>query len=125
MRILLVEDSDDLADEVAEVLRRLGHDVVIHSGTALDEVLACFVGRAFELVLVDLGLPGFDGAALVDALANAEDPPAIIVCTGSSEGAIAPLRSKIDGLLRKPLGIEDLGAAVSRVAERRGKLAPP
>ncbi len=119
MKILVIEDSLDLANEVAEVLREMSHDVAIHGGESLDDVLLRLVAENFDLVVVDLGLPGFEGTALIDALALATDAPAIIVATGSAESKIGPLRSRVDGVLRKPFTLDELDAAVSRAAARR------
>jgi two-component system response regulator TctD len=120
LKILVIEDSIDLATEVAEVLRGMSHDVEIHGGESLDDVLTRLVVESFELVIVDLGLPGFEGTALIDALALTTDAPAVIVATGSSENKIAPLRPRVDGVLRKPFTVEELGAVVRRAEARRG-----
>jgi DNA-binding response OmpR family regulator len=119
LRILVVEDSVDLANEIAEVLQEMSHEVAIHGGDSLDEVLARVVDGAIELVVLDLVLPGFEGSTLIDALALATDAPAIIVATGFGEATTAPLRPKVDGVLRKPFTVDELGAAVNHVAERR------
>jgi two-component system response regulator TctD len=119
VRILVIEDSIDLAREVAEVLRDLSHEVFIDGGDSLEDALARLAKDAFDVVVVDLGLPGWDGSALVDALALVPDAPAIIVATGYGESQVGPLRSKVDGVLRKPFTVEQLGAVVDGIAERR------
>ena len=59
MDILLVEDEPQLADQVSRALTRAGHEVrkVGDGPTALKEV----TGERFDLVVLDVNLPGFDG----------------------------------------------------------------
>jgi len=59
LRILVVEDNDDIADTLADLLRDLGHAVsVARSGP---EGVAMVEQLGPELVLCDIGLPGMDG----------------------------------------------------------------
>lgn len=59
MRILIVDDEIPLSRHIASALREAGHDpVVIHDGeTALAEVEQ----GSFDLLVLDVGLPGLDG----------------------------------------------------------------
>jgi two-component system OmpR family response regulator len=65
-RILLVDDQQRVAESIAEVLRRRGHEVRI----ALDGPSALEEARAFgpHLAFVDIGLPGMDGFELAERL---------------------------------------------------------
>ena len=59
MRVLVVEDEADLADAVARGLRREGYAVdVAYDG---DEALDKLVVNAYDVVCLDLNLPGMDG----------------------------------------------------------------
>jgi DNA-binding response OmpR family regulator len=119
VRILVIEDSIDLAREVAEVLREMSHEAFIHGGDSLEDTLARLAEDDFDIVVVDLGLPGWDGSALVDALALVPHAPAIIIATGYGESQTRHLRSKVDGVLHKPFTVEQLGGVVERIAEQR------
>ena len=60
LRILIVEDNDELRETTAEVLRGEGHDVVgVDCAEAVPEQLS-----AVDLMLIDLNLPGEDGLSL-------------------------------------------------------------
>ena len=59
LRILVIEDNDDIADTLADLLRDQGHDVTV-ARTGPDGVAAVQAAKP-ELVLCDLGLPGMDG----------------------------------------------------------------
>ena len=66
MRILLVEDDPDLAEAVVRRLRRQGHAVDWQGdGRKAYEVLGY---TPFDLVLLDIGLPGMDGLSLLAQL---------------------------------------------------------
>jgi DNA-binding response OmpR family regulator len=92
---------------------RWGHAVSTDAGESFEGVLAELVEQPFDLLVVDLGLPGFEGSALIDALAFAGVRPASIVCTGFSEERLAPVRGKVDAVLRKPFTIEQLASAMA------------
>jgi two-component system response regulator TctD len=118
MRILLVEDTHDLADAIADALFERGHDVAIHSGAVLEELLACAISARFDLVLLDLSLGEFIGDSLVHALALSKARPAIVLVTAADEQRIAALRHRVEGVLRKPFKREELLAEVDAVAAR-------
>jgi DNA-binding response OmpR family regulator len=63
MRVLVVEDEADLADAVARGLRREGYavDVAYDGDEALDKAAV----NAYDLVCLDLNLPGIDGIEVV------------------------------------------------------------
>ena len=65
-RVLIVDDNVDAADFLAELLRSWGHDVRVayDPGAA---ICAC-TGRAPELAILDIGLPGMDGYQLAQQL---------------------------------------------------------
>jgi CheY-like chemotaxis protein len=65
-RILVVDDSVDSAETLAELLRILGHDVPL----AHDGAEAVDAARDYrpEVILLDLGLPGMDGYAVAQQL---------------------------------------------------------
>ena len=79
-RILLVEDNETDAGLIARVLRREGLDVELLVAASEAMVRASLAAFAPDVILVDLTIPGFSGAAAV-ALARAWDPsvPCILV----------------------------------------------
>lgn len=108
MDILLVEDEPQLADQVARALFRAGHEVVMsHDGPgALKEVTA----RRFDLVLLDVNLPGFDGFELLTRIRAAGIPVRVIMLTARSEVAdrVSGLKAGADDYLTKPFAMEEL-----------------
>lgn len=108
MDILLVEDEPQLAEQVARALIRAGHEVVMaYDGPgALKEVTA---GR-FDLVLLDVNLPGFDGFELLTRIRAAGIPVRVIMLTARSEVAdrVSGLKAGADDYLTKPFAMEEL-----------------
>ena len=66
MRILVVEDTEDLAEAIARRLKKLGYAVdIVADGTEADEMLRT---ETYHLVVLDLMLPGLDGKAVLHRL---------------------------------------------------------
>lgn len=84
LKILVIEDNDDIADTLADLLRAHGHDVrVAHDGA---QGLELVQAAQPNVVLCDLGLPGMDGFELcrsVRGLALAAQP-VMVALTGWS-----------------------------------------
>src|SRR5690606_22178429 len=62
MHILIIEDNRDIAGNIADYLEPLGH--VLDFATDGPAGLQLAVTRSFDAVVLDLGLPGFDGLTL-------------------------------------------------------------
>jgi CheY-like chemotaxis protein len=84
LKILLVEDSDDIRDAFSGLLRAEGADVVaVASGHA---AIAAALRADFDVVLTDYGLPDVPGDFLIrQVLATARRRPRVIVVTGYGE----------------------------------------
>jgi len=83
MRILIIEDKEDLAKAMARLLeRRLDAEVSfrLDASSARDEMDKGGV----DVVLLDYHLPDTDCLSFLDELRGREDPPPVIVITGSS-----------------------------------------
>jgi CheY-like chemotaxis protein len=83
-RVLVVDDSVDSAETLAELLRLWGHDVcTAHDGA---EALAAAREKRPEVVLLDIGLPGMDGYAVAEQLrAEGLSGRLLVAITGFSE----------------------------------------
>lgn len=115
-RILLIEDHPSLGESTAEYLRRAGH-AVDHAQT-LATARALMADVAFDLVLLDLGLPDGDG---MDLLRQKAGPAPVLVLTarGTLNERIEGLDRGADDYLVKPFALEELGARC-RTLLRRG-----
>ena len=93
-RILLVDDNEDASEMLAEMLRTLGHEVVLaHDGPTALQKLRAF---AAEVAILDLGLPVMDGFELARQISetSTKSRPRLIALTGyGREGDIARTRA--------------------------------
>jgi len=87
--ILIVEDDEPLRPVVARVLRRNGYEVVeAASGTEAEE-RALAHGMAFDLLLVDVGLPDLSGPEVVERLQQRWPAVKVLLVSGFSRAALA------------------------------------
>ncbi|BBD78932.1 multi-sensor hybrid histidine kinase [Aerosticca soli] len=127
LKVLLVEDDGIVAAVICGLLERQGH-AVVHVGHAL-AALAELAQTHFDLMLLDLDLPGLDGFRLARLIRQRERPgeylPIVAVTARSDRDEESHTRAAgMDGFLRKPLSGEALAAVIERVLGRR-RAAPP
>jgi DNA-binding response OmpR family regulator len=124
MDILLVEDEPDLADQVSRALIRAGHEVKI-AGSGPTGLSAATGGR-FDLVVLDVNLPGFDGFEVLSRIRKAGIPVRVLMLTARSGvgDRVAGLKAGADDYLSKPFAMEELLARVE-VLGRRFAAAEP
>ena len=120
MRLLLVEDDILLADGIARALRQSGYVVeVAGDGRTADQWLD---GETFDLVVLDLGLPGMDGSELLQRLRQRKQPTPVLVMSAREalEERIRLLDLGADDYLVKPVALAELEARI-RALIRRGQ----
>lgn len=118
LKLLLIEDDQEMAGFVATGLRKAGHWVELASDGEAGLTLAR--GRAYDLALVDRMLPKLDGLSLVKTLrAEGLEIPILFLTTMSG------IRDRVDGLeagaddyLIKPFAMAELIARVSALSRR-------
>ncbi|WP_151719770.1 response regulator [Gemmobacter serpentinus] len=118
MRILLVEDDVDLANWLSQSLAQRGCVVEWEDdGLMAERRLA---GDDFDAVVIDLGLPSLDGAALLTRLRKSEDgiPALIVTARDSLVGRVALLNAGADDFLAKPFAVEELEARLAALVRR-------
>ena len=79
-------------------------------------------GRAFDLVLLDIHMPGQDGLALAHTLQTLPHPPAVVFVTAHSDHAVSAFELDAVDYLTKPVRRERLQQALSKV--QRSSRAP-
>jgi len=126
MRVLIVEDNRDLAANLADYLKSRGHvaDVAMDGVTGLH--LA--VTGDFDAVVLDLALPGLDGAELCRRLRaeGAATPVLMLTARGELEERVRGLDLGADDYLVKPVPLRELEARIrAQVRRARGGLAQP
>jgi DNA-binding response OmpR family regulator len=125
MRILIVEDSQSLARSVQTGLRKLGHAVdVVHDGP---KGLSYARLNPYDLVLLDILLPGFDGLFVLRELRRLGVLTHVLLLTARDAVAdrVAGLKAGADDYLVKPFAFEELVARVEALGRRvRGPAVP-
>jgi two-component system response regulator MprA len=120
-RVLVVEDDPRLAATLDRVLSAEGHDVEI-AGDG-NEALNRARGRPFDLVVLDIMLPGLDGISVCRRLRSTGSVPILLLTAlGGTEERVRGLDSGADDYLVKPFAYEELLARVRALLRRT---APP
>ena len=116
LNILVIEDHDDLRELTVEVLNQQGHHAVGFPGA--EELNDVFSG--FDLLIVDLNLPGEDGLSLARRFRLALPDAGIVMVTAREQAAdkVRGYESGADIYLTKPLSTEELVAAVNALTRR-------
>jgi CheY-like chemotaxis protein len=121
LRILLVEDDDDNRELMAEVLAAAGYQVL--SASSGQDGLKTLSEHSVDVVVTDVGMPGMGGLELARAAkAIAPSVPVVIVTGWAEREDISRARGRdVDAVLIKPVDPDALTAAVSEVAQGRGR----
>ena len=116
-RILVVEDDPRLAATLERVLRAETYDVeVARNG---NQALRCARERPFDLVVLDIMLPGLDGIAVCKRLRSTGPVPILLLTAlGGTEERVRGLDSGADDYLVKPFAYEELLARVRALLRR-------
>jgi DNA-binding response OmpR family regulator len=118
VKILIVEDDLPVARQIAAALTEDGHDPkTVHSGeVALEEV-----GKgSFDLIVLDVRLPGIDGFELLGRLREQHLASRVLLLTGRSavEDRVTGLQLGADDYLPKPFAMRELVARVRALGRR-------
>jgi DNA-binding response OmpR family regulator len=116
-RVLVVEDDRKTADLVASYLRHAGHDVTIeHAG---DRAASRLTRETFDLLVLDLMLPGVDGLTLCRKAREREGTGVILLTARTrEEEKVAGLNLGADDYVTKPFSPRELVARVEAVLRR-------
>ena len=119
IRILLVEDDEHLADGLAFNLRNSGYDVSL-AGSG-EDALALAGTDGFDLILLDLMLPGIDGLEVARQLRRTGNNCPILMLTARtrSEDAIAGLNAGADDYITKPFDLDEVLARIRGALRRQ------
>jgi len=125
MHVLLVEDDRMIGEGIRTALKQDGHAVDwLRDGNSADTALG---HEEFDLVLLDLGLPGKDGLDLLRSLRARRKPTPVIILTARDalHERVAGLDAGADDYLVKPFELEELTARMRAVVRRRSGNAEP
>jgi len=118
MHILVVEDDVPLTRQIAAALIQAGHDpVVIHDGEA---ALHAAAEVAFDLLVLDIGVPRMDGFELLRRLRSLHVTSRVLMLTvrGETRDRVAGLQLGADDYLGKPFSMPELVARINALGRR-------
>ena len=120
-RILVVDDEPGIRQSLSGVLEDEGYAVeAVESGEAC---LAALPGAGFEVVLLDIWLPGMDGMEVlgrIQEIAFGERPVVVMISGhGNIETAVKATKLGAFDFLEKPLSIEKISVVVKNALDRR------
>ncbi len=122
-RIIVVDDDSGIRDVVTEFLGRHGFDV--ESAADGQELSRALSRRTFDLVVLDVMLPGEDGLQICRRLSGVDGPGVIMLSAmGEETDRIVGLELGADDYLPKPCNPRELLARVRAVLRRRGEPRP-
>jgi len=120
MRVLVVEDDPTLQRGLSDALSGAAHQAIVAGdGHHADMLLA---SQLFDLVVLDLGLPGLDGLALLERLRRRRrtTPVLILSARDRTEDRVKGLDTGADDYMSKPFELSEFEARV-RALLRRGQ----
>lgn len=120
MRVLVIEDDREAAIYLAQGLRESGYEVD-HMADGSEGLVAAVSGD-YDVLVVDLMLPGTDGISLIAALraAGRATPVLILSALGEVDDRVAGLKAGGDDYLTKPYAFAELLARLEAL-QRRGR----
>ena len=125
MRILIVEDEASLREQLRKQLTAAGYVVDVAPDGLEGQYLA--TEYAFDLAIIDLGLPKINGLGLISSLRQRQISTPVLVLTARSHwrDKVEGLEAGADDYLTKPFQMEELLARVNALIRRSAGHATP
>lgn len=117
--MLLVDDETAFVESLAKVLRRRGMRVrTAHDG---EGALSAASGEDFDVIVLDLTMPGMDGLATLRSLRERDQTTPVLMLSAHAEvgRATQALTEGAENYLFKPCPVEELVAAIEDARERK------
>lgn len=117
LKILVVDDEALARLRLRTLLsdcHATGLDAVQEASNAA-QAMAILQREAFDLVLLDIHMPGVDGVSLAQAIATLPIPPAVVFVTAHAEHAVQAFELNAADYLTKPVRLERLQQALQKV----------
>jgi DNA-binding response OmpR family regulator len=118
-RILIVDDEENIRSSLEGILRLEGYEA--HSVESGEAALSLLQKGAFDLVLLDLKMPGMDGIDVLRTITKISPETKVILLTGhgSLESAIDALRLGAQDYILKPASSSEILSSVARALASR------
>ncbi|MDH5553543.1 MAG: response regulator transcription factor [Nitrosomonas sp.] len=123
MKVLIIEDNQDIAASIYDYLEGLGYTIDAAGDGVTGLHLA--VTNDYDVVILDLGLPGIDGVDLCRRLRQDEKrsvPVLMLTARVSLENKLEGFKSGADDYLIKPFSLKELAARVKVLSKRISRI---
>jgi two-component system response regulator TctD len=122
MRLLVVEDNQQLAEMLGHGLQAAGYETDRLATSA--EARSALTTTRYAALILDLGLPDGDGLTILREIRHRKDPLPVLVLTARDgvHDRVSGLRSGADDYLVKPFDFEELLARLEALLRRPGQL---
>lgn len=119
MRLLIVEDEKELCDTIAKTLYQSGYEVdTCYDG---DEAFDYILAEDYDLIVLDLNLPGTDGMDILKELRKENEETKVLILSARSQ-----IMDKVEGLdagandyMEKPFHLQELEARIRSLTRRK------
>lgn len=124
-RCLIVDDESPARDELRFLIDRIDGVVVVGEATTAEEAHVLLTSLDYDLVLLDIHMPGMGGLELARVLASRAGRASVIFVTADADHAVEAFDLEASDYLVKPIAEERLRRAVQRALEAREPSAEP
>lgn len=115
LRALVVDDEEPALNELRFRLEELGQPLELASASASVEALRLIQQQPFDVIFLDIQMPGLSGLELARILNGLPEPPAVVFVTAYDEYAVSAFELRASDYLLKPVAIERLRQTLDRI----------
>ncbi|MGI9518288.1 MAG: sigma-54-dependent transcriptional regulator, partial [Pirellulaceae bacterium] len=115
--LLIVDDEEDFRDSAYKYFKRRGFRV--EQAEDGEEALNVSINRKFDLVVLDIHMPGLSGIEVLEGLMERDPPPKVVMLTGGGtiQNAVDSMKKGAYDFLTKPARLEDLERLILRASQ--------
>ena len=120
MKILVVDDSKDIAGLLSQVLSTVGHQVTtVNNGK---ESIDLLMAQTYDIVFLDIAMPDFSGLDVISTLIEKQklrsSPIVLFTATPITDAQVDDLIQKgVHSIIRKPVRLDALFAKIDEIAK--------
>jgi DNA-binding NtrC family response regulator len=125
IRILVVDDEQDICDMLRMLLTREGYEVT--TCTEPTQVMNLLRSSDFHLVILDIAMPEMSGIQVLEQIRNEDSDIAVIMATGTAtvDNAVAALKLQVSDYVQKPFKADDFLNAIGNALSKKGLSKDP
>jgi CheY-like chemotaxis protein len=118
LRVLVVDDDENIREILKDLLLMSGHHVILCSNG--EEALQSFYEEEFDLVITDLGMPGISGWEVTKRIKRTHPQKPVVIISGwGAQLSEEEIRSsQVDLVLPKPFNLDQILEITGRFADK-------